>query len=790
MPTSHEPFEVLRVIDRLEVGPVQVEKRRLTAPYSVTRGKHVDQIEFQYTYEEDVFDPKDPAAVNLAHVVGAQLALNYGLFCGEIIFHGPYDPIDRRFLEAMARNTAREIYVKKLLEPNPFLTGPAAKLPPLKRSSYLQARLGFPEMPARLPENVVVGEAGPGWTSDRTKHAVLASGGKDSLLSHALLSEIGRETHSIFVNEAGRHWFTAVNAYRYFSRKVPNTARVWTNSDRVFNWMLRHLPFVRPDFNQVRSDEYPIRLWTVALFVFGALPVLRKRGIGRLAVGDEFDTTTRKSHHGIPHYDGLYDQSRFFDNALTRYYQQKRWGVTQFSILRPLSELLIQQVLTERYPALHRHQISCHAATMRGDRARPCGQCEKCRRIVGMLKTIGADPHVCGYTDEQIVRCIRELATRSTRQERPVIEHAAFMLWKRGVLSEPAIGTIRAREHPTVRKLRFDQQCAPLDGIPVDLRKPLYEILLQHAEGAVKRHGKLWIEFDPLQDPGIMAPYMFEQPQKSRPGRREPTAGQVELQNRYALGELTWPQARRRLRQVDVALLPVGAIEQHGPHLPLDTDAFDAEYLARRVAEACSVPKPLMLPLIPYGVSYHHEDFSGTISVGNETLSRLVYEVGMSAARNGITKLIIINGHGGNSPSLNFAAQLINRDAHIFTCVDTGETSDADIDALAETDNDVHAGEIETSTTLAVRPELVNMEKARRSVPQFSSRYLNFSSKRSVDWYARTAKISASGIMGDPTRATREKGEKIWEIMIKNLTEFVEQLKRLSLNEIYQRRRY
>jgi creatinine amidohydrolase/Fe(II)-dependent formamide hydrolase-like protein len=234
-------------------------------------------------------------------------------------------------------------------------------------------------------------------------------------------------------------------------------------------------------------------------------------------------------------------------------------------------------------------------------------------------------------------------------------------------------------------------------------------------------------------------------------------------------------------------LLPVGAIEQHGPHLPLDTDAFDAEYLARSVAEGCRDPKPILLPLIPYGVSYHHDDFSGTISISNETLSQLVHEIGMSAARNGITKLIIINGHGGNAATLSFAAQMINRDAHIFTCVDTGETSDTDVERLAETDNDVHAGEIETSTSLAVRPDLVQMNKARRSVPRFSSRYLDFSSKRSVEWYARTAKISPTGVMGDPTKATREKGEKMWAVMIRNLVEFVEQLKSMSLSEIHQR---
>lgn len=261
----------------------------------------------------------------------------------------------------------------------------------------------------------------------------------------------------------------------------------------------------------------------------------------------------------------------------------------------------------------------------------------------------------------------------------------------------------------------------------------------------------------------------------------------AETRQSYLLGELTWPEAQQRLREVDLALLPVGAIEQHGPHLPLDTDAYDADCLCREVAAYCSDPKPIVLPLIPYGVSYHHDDFAGTISIGPETLSRFVYEVGMAAARHGVTKLVIVNGHGGNVPALQFAAQLINRDAHIFTCVDSGETSDTDVEALAETRNDVHAGEIETSTSLANRPDFVQMDKAEKFVPSFSSHYLDFSSKRSVDWNARTEKISPTGVLGDPTRASREKGKKMWRLMIDHLAAFVEDLKSMSLDEIHQK---
>ena len=131
---------------------------------------------------------------------------------------------------------------------------------------------------------------------------------------------------------------------------------------------------------------------------------------------------------------------------------------------------------------------------------------------------------------------------------------------------------------------------------------------------------------------------------------------------------------------------------------------------------------------------------------------------------------------------------MINRDANIFVCVDTGETSDVDIYQFVETPNDVHAGEIETSTSLAIRPRLVRKDRLQMEVPQFTSRYLDFTSKRGVSWYAHTHKISASGVMGDPTLATAEKGEKMWAVMIANLVGFVDQLKTMTLKEIYQRK--
>lgn len=775
-----DPLSILEVFDLLEVGTVKLEPKRLIAPYRLHWNGKEDRTELIYSYEENVFNPDEAESQNLADMIAAQVAINYGLFCRSIVFHGTFDEIDRGFIRDMAENTAREIYVKKFLEHNPFLEAEVRNLPALKAKKYLRASLKF-----SAASKVRTKPQWKLWSTDKARHCILSSGGKDSLLSFGIIHEIGREVHPIFVNESGRHWFTALNAYRHFRDNIPNTARVWVNSDRIFSWMLQRMPFIRKNFADIRADEYPIRLWTVAVFIFGVLPLLRKRGIGRLVIGDEFDTTVRKKHRGITHYDGLYDQSIYFDQAVSRYFMRKGWSISQFSILRPLSELLIEKVLSLRYPQLQAHQTSCHAAHKEVDRIYPCGKCEKCRRVVNMLQAIGVDPANCGYKKSHVENCLKLFSEKGVRQEESGIRQLGYMLAEKGLLQLNEENKSFFKEQPEILKLRFDSRVSPISSIPLDLRVPLLKIFLQYATGAARRtRGRRWTDFQPLDDPLINTPFAFEL-DTSRHAFAASDDDVSETSPGCIWGELTWPEAKERFNEMAVALLPVGSVEQHGPHLPLDTDAFDADYLTRRVAEACSDPKPLVLPAISYGVSYHHEGFQGTISISDDTLVRLVYEIGISIARNGIRKLVIINGHGGNSPALNHAAQMINRDVHIFVCVDSGETSDVDIYDLIDTPNDVHAGEIETSTSLVVRPHLVKMDRAPRTVPEFSSRYLDFTSKRGVSWYAYTKKISPTGVMGDPTKANVEKGKEIWQIMIAHLVALVEDIKSMTLDEIH-----
>ena len=768
-------IESLCFFESLRVGDLIVEPKRVKASYTLTLPPgRILQQDLIYTYSEGVF-LRNAESVNLASMIVAQLALNYGLFCREIIFDGLYDDVDKRFIRDMMENTSREIYVNKFLMPNEFIIAPFNQLLPEKRKKYTTSRLVF--------ENSKFRGMFLGWKHadvDRQKFVILSSGGKDSLLSYGLLKELNMEIIPVFINESGRHWYTAINAHKYLNDSDPNTSKVWCNSDRVYNWMLRQMPCIRKDFSNLRSDIYPVRLWTVGVFIFGALPIARKSGAGNIIIGNEYDTTVKTSFEGITHYQALYDQSKYFDTALTRYYIKKGWNAFQYSLLRSLSEILILKILAKRYPELQAHQVSCHAASMKENRSYPCGKCEKCRRIVSMLTVLDESAGNCGYTSRQIPEALLKTGSSGVKQIGSDAQHLYYLLLTKNLIPKKAANASFAREHPEIMKMRFDNRRSALTDMPNKLYSQLIPIFLEYADGAVKRINRQWLDMDASAEIMKANPYLFE------------IHGARESDDQIASGIIwesyTWKEIEGKLKEVDTAILPCGSIEQHGPHLPLDVDFFDSIYLARTVAKACSTPKPLVVPAIPYGVAYHHEDYKGTISITNHSLSTLVFDIGMSLVKNGIRKLIILNAHGDNAPTLLYAAQMINRESGIFVCVESGETSDTDLFELIDTHNDIHAGEIETSTTMALRPEVVRMNELVDETMNFGSAYLDFTSERGVPWYVRTKIISDSGIMGDPLKADGAKGKKLWEIMVAHLVRFVEEVKNSNLEDLYQRK--
>jgi hypothetical protein len=435
----------------------------------------------------------------------AQVAFNYGLFFETIEFDGLLDQTDQQFIKDMTENTSREILTNKLLIKNEFLKPPFDSLTPETREKYTQAKLVFNN--TLFSDLTLETESA---VTDFNKYAILSSGGKDSLLTYGIIKEIA-DPYPVFINEAGRHWFTAVNAHRYMKASEPNTEKPWCNSDRLFTWMLKQFPFIKENFATMRADIYPVRLWTVAVFLFGVLPVVRKKGIGNILIGDEYDTSLKGNLGGISHYHGLYDQSKYFDNALTRYFLKKGWHIYQYSILRSVSELLIMKILIKRYPDLQKQQISCHAAHEVDGRMYPCGKCEKCRRIIGMVKTLDENPERCGYTKEQISHGLQTLAAKSIKQISSDAGHLYHLMLNKNLIDQNEFTTKIARAHPEIMKLRFDQERSNLEDMPMHIRKPLFDIFNQYADGAVKRINQQWVDINLTDDYLKETKYKFDE---------------------------------------------------------------------------------------------------------------------------------------------------------------------------------------------------------------------------------------------------------------------------------------
>jgi hypothetical protein len=482
--TTLDSFKVLK---KLTVADIEVAPKKVKAQYTVEHHSgETDSCELIYSYSSPFFDKGDGADVNLASMMLAQVALNYGVFFETIELDGLYDRTDKKFLAEMLENTSREIVTNKLLIKNEFLKPPWDNLVPEKRAKYTLAELRFTN--TRFDR---LSTESPGRETSPDKFAILSSGGKDSLLSYGIIRELG-EPHPVFINEAGRHWFTAVNSHRHFQEIEPNTVKPWCNSDRVFNWMLKQLPFIKENYADIRADIYPVRLWTVAVFLFGVLPIVRKKNIGNILVGNEYDTTVRGETSGITHYNGLYDQSKYFDNALTRYYRRKGWQINQFSLLRSMSELLIMKMLVKRYPDLQKHQVSCHAAHKIGERMHPCGKCEKCRRIIGMLRALDEDPANCGYTEAQVAGGLKALERQSVKQIGSDASHLYYLLLKRGHIEKNQHTSRLARRHDEITKLRFDRERSNLADMPAAIRQPLFDLLGMYSDGAVRRTERSW----------------------------------------------------------------------------------------------------------------------------------------------------------------------------------------------------------------------------------------------------------------------------------------------------------
>ncbi len=247
--------------------------------------------------------------------------------------------------------------------------------------------------------------------------------------------------------------------------------------------------------------------------------------------------------------------------------------------------------------------------------------------------------------------------------------------------------------------------------------------------------------------------------------------------------DLAVPDLRAAADAGSIVIVPVGSIEQHGPHLPVATDSMCVAGVVRLAAERIGGRVPVLVtPVVQYGFSEDHLGFPGTISVTAAQLEETLVSIGSSIVASGFARIVLVNGHGGNDRLLYYALRRTR--AAVTGPIALAATTywslaREELAALrsAEPGGMGHACELETSLMLHFRPETVHMERAVRDVAAVYSRY------RGNDLLAtgpvvspdRWLERSRSGITGDPLVATADQGRRFAEAIAMRLAMFFEE---------------
>ena len=256
-------------------------------------------------------------------------------------------------------------------------------------------------------------------------------------------------------------------------------------------------------------------------------------------------------------------------------------------------------------------------------------------------------------------------------------------------------------------------------------------------------------------------------------------------QGTWRYGELSWPEVKAAADAGKVAVVPVATLEDHGRHLPIDTDVRLCVAACERAVESAS-DRAVLVPPINHGYSPHHMDFPGAITIGADTFIKYGVDVCKSLAHHGFKRILIVNGHGSNTPFVDIIARL--------TIVETGALAAAvnywaapgvreAAESLRESDEVGgmnHACEFETSIYLALRPDLVDMSKAVREIGHRPTK--NYwtdliAGDGPLVMMEHWSALSESGVMGDPTKATAEKGTRLLDAAAAGIVELIDEMR-------------
>ncbi|ELZ29861.1 hypothetical protein C474_12531 [Halogeometricum pallidum JCM 14848] len=227
------------------------------------------------------------------------------------------------------------------------------------------------------------------------------------------------------------------------------------------------------------------------------------------------------------------------------------------------------------------------------------------------------------------------------------------------------------------------------------------------------------------------------------------------------LSEATWTDVSDLAGETDIAYLPVGSTEQHGPHAPLGTDAFTAEAVADAGAEAYD-GEVVVAPTLPVGVAAEHRQFPGTLWLSPDTFRDTVRETATSLASHGFDRVVVVNGHGGNVDALREVTGTMTREDDVYAVAFTW------FEAVGDYGSEMgHGGKLETALLRRVAPELVRDDRIEEARDGGSPRWGDWNA--GVNLAHDSAEFTENGVVGDPSTGTAEVGEELLELAAASL---------------------
>ena len=476
-------------IQRIVVHEPKVSANRIRTAFElIRRGCKTETVTYDVRYDQDVLALDSEVDSALARMVALQPLVNMGLFAGRVETEFPLDPLDVAFLNELLRAISKEILINRVHDPVHSVVDERDRPPFRKRRSYADVVLAAPgQPPSRVGSRATPDSVG-----------VLLNTAPEAMLNAAVFRDIGAPVIGLVVSTGAADQRVGEDLASRLGAGGLAVAQVSSNLESVLASLAEHVRAIQhgPASKKGRAR---FACYVRGPSVFALLPLLRARGVGLLALPDRYPGHLPEPFHGVSHYGGRYEHTRYFHDLLTRYLMERGPTVDVFSPLAPLGEMAVLKVLAQGFPTSLAQWMPCPTPKTTTRKVSPCGDCESCRRAAAQLVSVEADPARVGLGPDALKSLFREGLT-SKENDPETVEEVRVRLARLGwnVRNGDASAAPPASFRRELERLRFDNRMTFIDTIPKRHRAHFYRRLLDFIPGALVWTGDDWTDFDLL----------------------------------------------------------------------------------------------------------------------------------------------------------------------------------------------------------------------------------------------------------------------------------------------------